>query len=80
MSALVVSVDSAKPVSVHIAAEGDWYSYPAKRGVAAEGRLVDIAKAAYEAAGANVKLAVLPFNRGFILTKSGQCNGCSMQA
>lgn len=58
-----------------LAAENDWYPYSAERGKTAEGRTVDIVKAAYAAAGVELSLNVVPFNRGMILTKSGQYAG-----
>ncbi len=73
--ALTVSFSNAQPTQLRIAAEDDWYPYSAKRGNNAEGRSVDIVKAAYEAVGVKLVLDVVPFNRGMILTKKGEYAG-----
>ena len=61
--------------SVQLAAEDDWYPYSAKIGGKAVGMSVDIVQAAYRAAGTDVTFAVVPFNRGMVLTKSGTYAG-----
>jgi polar amino acid transport system substrate-binding protein len=73
--ALLVNSSFAASEQVLLAAEDDWYPYSAKIGQQAEGRSVDIVKAAYEAVGADLKLVVVPFNRGMILTKNGTYAG-----
>ncbi len=65
----------AAPERVLLAAEDDWYPYSAKIDEQAEGRSVDIVRAAYEAVGAELDLDVVAFNRGFIRTKEGRYAG-----
>jgi len=73
--ALLANTALAAPFSVLLAAEDNWYPYSAKVNNQAEGRSVDIVKAAFEAAGAELTLDVIPFNRGMILTKNGRYAG-----
>ncbi len=72
---LMVSSAFAEPERVQLAAEDNWYPYSAKVNSGVEGRSVDIVKAAYEAVGVELKLEVVPFNRGMILTKAGAYAG-----
>lgn len=70
-----ISIASAAQDRIVLAAENDWYPYSAEREKKAEGRSVDIIKAAYEAAGANISFDVVPFKRGMVLTKAGKYDG-----
>ncbi len=72
---LLANTGWAAPISILLAAEDNWYPYSAKVNNQAEGRSVDIIKAAYEAAGAEITLDVIPFNRAMILTKNGRYAG-----
>lgn len=60
---------------VLLAAEDDWYPYAARIDQTAQGRSVDIVKAAYGAMGSNLTLEVVPFKRGLVLTKDGTYAG-----
>lgn len=60
---------------VLLAAEDDWYPYAAKVNGEAVGRSVDVVKAAFRAAEAELVLDLVPFNRGMIRTKEGRYAG-----
>lgn len=72
---LVLFTPAAAQEKILLAAEDNWYPYSAKVGNQAQGRSVDIVKAAYEAVGATLTLDVSPFNRGLIRTKDGHYAG-----
>ena len=60
---------------IFLAAEDDWYPYSARIGNQAQGRTVDIVRAAYDSVGATLSLEVVPFNRGMIRAKDGHYAG-----
>lgn len=60
---------------IFLAAEDDLYPYSARIGNQAQGRTVDIVRAAYELVGATLSLEVVPFNRGMIRAKDGHYAG-----
>ena len=75
LAALVFTAPAPAQEKIHLAAEDAWYPYSANIGDQAQGRSVDIVRAAYEAVGATLVLDVVPFNRGMIRTKEGHYAG-----
>jgi polar amino acid transport system substrate-binding protein len=68
---LLLSASVIAKQKVVLAAEDDWHPYSALRGDQVQGRSVDIVRAAYEAAEAELTLQVVPFKRGMVMTKEG---------
>jgi len=62
--------------TVTIIAEDDWYPYAAKFDDGPKGIAVDIARAAFEAEGLEVKFDVMNYDRGMGLVEDGQAIGC----
>jgi polar amino acid transport system substrate-binding protein len=61
---------------VTIVAESDWYPYSAERDGAPEGMAVDLVRAAFEAAGVDLRLVSQPYARCLEEVESGMQLGC----
>ena len=73
--ALLASSSLCAQEQFRLAAEDDWFPYSVKSGNEAQGRSVEIVRAAYAAVGASILLDVVPFNRGMVRTKEGSYVG-----
>ncbi|MBI2381697.1 MAG: transporter substrate-binding domain-containing protein [Gammaproteobacteria bacterium] len=62
--------------TVVIGAEDDWYPYSGLVDKKVQGITIDLVRAAFEAAGVDMRYEIMPYARCMALTKAGQLTGC----
>ena len=74
--ALLFATLPARALTVTVGAEDDWFPFSGVVGGEVRGLGVDLVRAAFEAAGVDVKLQILPYSRCVELVKRGELVAC----